>query len=342
MLLAMGGPSAGGGGMQGGGSASSMTDCLFEGNEIVLLGDGAAISGFAGAITRCIITDNHIAFEAEANGGGGISGCSGPIVGCTISNNSVEFGDGGGASACTGPITDCIVTGNRAFSGIGDVVAVSGGGLANCSGPITNCLIAGNVSENSDDAGVGSQGGGLANCDGAIVNCTIANNRAITNSFGSSGGGLHDCNGPVTNCVVWGNEAATDAQMAASSIPNYSDVQDFAGGGIGNITGDPLFVSRDTDQRLRPGSPCIDAGDNAAVAPGILADLAGNPRFFDDPRTLDTGNGTPPLVDMGAFEHSSVCGDSAHPYPPMDFNHDCIVDHADFAIFCEHWLECTL
>jgi hypothetical protein len=35
------------------------------------------------------------------------------------------------------------------------------------------------------------------------------------------------------------------------------------------------------------------------------------------------------------------CGDGGHPYPAMDFNQDCRVNLADFAMFAAHWLECT-
>ena len=34
----------------------------------------------------------------------------------------------------------------------------------------------------------------------------------------------------------------------------------------------------------------------------INTDLDGNPRFVDDPDTPDSGNGDPPIVDMGAYE----------------------------------------
>ena len=56
------------------------------------------------------------------------------------------------------------------------------------------------------------------------------------------------------------------------------------------------------DFRFQPGSPSIDAADNTAVPKDIDTDLDGNPRFVDDPDTKDTGNGDPPIVDMGAYE----------------------------------------
>ncbi len=82
------------------------------------------------------------------------------------------------------------------------------------------------------------------------------------------------------------------------------------------------------DLRLQGGSPCIDAGSNDAdldaFAPGVQpvaeTDFDGNPRFLDDPGTPNSGNGTPPIVDMGAFEFV-LPGDA-------DFDYDA--DLADY------------
>jgi hypothetical protein len=70
---------------------------------------------------------------------------------------------------------------------------------------------------------------------------------------------------------------------------------------------------------LLPGSACIDAGDNTAVPPDTLdldsdgdtaepipIDLAGNQRFVDHADVPDTGNGTAPIVDMGAYEANYI------------------------------------
>ena len=48
------------------------------------------------------------------------------------------------------------------------------------------------------------------------------------------------------------------------------------------------------------GSPAIDAGNNLDVT--ASTDLDGNPRIVDVPSVPDSGNGTPPIVDMGAYE----------------------------------------
>ncbi len=76
----------------------------------------------------------------------------------------------------------------------------------------------------------------------------------------------------------------------------------------------------DDDLHLSAGSPCIDAGDNTAVPPEVTTDLDGNPRFADDPNSPDTGNGAPPIVDLGAYEVEGV-----------DCNRNGVPDHEDIA-----------
>lgn len=72
------------------------------------------------------------------------------------------------------------------------------------------------------------------------------------------------------------------------------------------------------DPRLQRGSPCADAGNNAAVPADTIDldsdgdvteplqfDLAGRPRMVDDPFAADTGFGTPSIVDIGEYERQS-------------------------------------
>ena len=56
------------------------------------------------------------------------------------------------------------------------------------------------------------------------------------------------------------------------------------------------------DMRLQDSSPAIDAGNNAAVPDGLIVDLDRSLRLVDIPGVPDTGSGTPPIVDMGAYE----------------------------------------
>ena len=62
------------------------------------------------------------------------------------------------------------------------------------------------------------------------------------------------------NSILWAN--APD-QINGPLTVSYSDVQ---GGmtGIGNISGNPVFLSSTVDLMIVPGSPCIDAGTTNA------------------------------------------------------------------------------
>ena len=73
-----------------------------------------------------------------------------------------------------------------------------------------------------------------------------------------------------------------------------------AGPADGNIGDNPLFL--DAEGRLTGNSPCIDAADNTVVPPGQTRDLDGHPRFLDVSTVANSGNGTCPMVGMGAFE----------------------------------------
>jgi hypothetical protein len=75
------------------------------------------------------------------------------------------------------------------------------------------------------------------------------------------------------------------------------------------------------DLHISAGSPCIDAANNSAPGlAGITTDLDGNPRFVNDPATADTGMGTPPIVDMGAFEYQPPCPADCAPPPDGSVN----------------------
>jgi hypothetical protein len=170
-----------------------------------------------------------------------------------------------------------------------------------------------------------------------ITNCTFSYNTASID-----GGGIDTQSGSptVTNSLFRGNVDAggihESSQIIGGNLTiNYCSVQGWTGvlGGIGNNGADPLFVDAlgldgiagtlDDDLRLSPGSPCIDAGDNAAVPPDasdldddadtderIPYDLDLSARIVDDPNTADSGNGVALIVDMGAYEFPIDCNDS--------------------------------
>ena len=103
--------------------------------------------------------------------------------------------------------------------------------------------------------------------------------------------------------------------------------------GTSNLATDPLFVSPSTgDYTLGTGSPGIDSGSNALVPAGVTTDLLGAARFVDIPSVPDTGSGTAPIVDRGAYELASAV------LPCVgDFTNNRIVDGQDLGVLLGGW-----
>ncbi|MCH8148088.1 MAG: hypothetical protein IH987_08875 [Planctomycetes bacterium] len=292
-LTITGGEATWGGGMYNEDSSPTVSNCVFTGNSAI---DGGGMANFSFLVSSSpkVIDCRFLGNTAQQQGGG-------------MNNNGPD-----GAPTSDPSVVNCVFHGNTATRG--------GGGMFNNNGAspaVTNCTFSGNSG--------GPVGGGMVNGFSSpgqvlVTNCTFSGNSA-----GISGAGMH--NGYVagipsqvlvTNCVFWNNspDQITGGE-GGETLVSYSDVEGGWGGagGTGNINVAPLFVDADGDDnvqgteddnlRLSPGSPCIDAGDNNAVPPGITVDLDGNSRFVNDPNTPDTGNPGPqgpPVVDMGAYE----------------------------------------
>ncbi len=249
------------------------------------------------------IQDNFISGNS-ANVGGGLSHCAAVIQNNIISSNLAfasgsDFGEGGGLNSCHNTIQSNIISGNSARRGgglshchgtvqkntISDNSASAGGGFYYCNGTIQNNNIVRNLSTWG--------GGGLYLCGGTIQNNTIWDNCA----YYDSGGGLHSCLGIIRNCIVWLNTAPSDAQLYNCHMPSYCCIQYWAGGGIANISSDPLLVEpTNGDFHLQANSPCIDAG---CAVEGLTEDFDGDPRPMDGTSEA-RGDGSD--FDIGADE----------------------------------------
>ncbi len=304
---------AGGG---GGGAICSdnviIADCIFSDNMGYYTAGGLYCYGEA-VIINCVITNN-----AGWEYGGGIY-CYGEttIDNCVISANAAAYS--GGGIYCSGGspvIRNCMIANN----GMPDW-----GGAVGCVGSsptFENCTMLGNM--------VIWIAGGLYCGSGSsvtLINCVITDNTRL----GYSGGGGLYCRSSsliAANCILWGNAGTGGPEIwlyGSALTVSYSDVEAGqaavevdAGStltwGAGNIDLDPLFVDPDgpdddpntwgdNNYRLSGNSPCIDAADNDAVPPWLTTDLDGRLRFTNRIGTPDTGNGTVPIVDMGAYEY---------------------------------------
>ena|GEM_PF-4093732 len=270
-------------------------------------GDGGGIYNYNGGLmlTNCTFSSN----SASWKGGGIYNYESNPkLTNCTFNRNQAKFGGGMFNNNSNSNLTNCKFTGNFASSW--------GGGIRNYSSSPTvrNCIFTGNSA--------GDKGGGMFGqqwCNPTLTNCTFYGNTAV-----NYGGGICiwdiDYTLTLNNCIIWNNsdsggmdQSAQVHNQSSTLVVSYCCINGWTGG-TGNIDADPLFMdvngidtvpgTVDDNFLLLPGSPCIDAGNNDAVPGDVVYDFAGNLRFCDDPDTYDTGNGTPPIVDMGVYEYS--------------------------------------
>ncbi|MCK6448347.1 MAG: right-handed parallel beta-helix repeat-containing protein [Planctomycetes bacterium] len=282
------------------GTEFSVRDSDFEQNTG---GFGAAIHAYSGAlrITRSRFVDN----VGTSYGALNFSCSSLDMQGCTIAGNSTTPNNGAAAgiyASATGHvrIDDTLFESNR----LGAAAALRIDGTPGVS--VTNCTFAHNV---------GDYYGGiyLVSCPNvSMLNCVVWRDDAPS---ATPPIGLYNTLLRVGYSVIEGGQAGIGTSSGASVI-----------WGAGNSAADPNFVSMlgpdgdpatwaDNDLRLAAGSPCIDAGDNASraldfgdldgdgdVLEFVPFDLLLAPRTVDDPAQPDTGSGTAPLVDLGAYE----------------------------------------
>jgi hypothetical protein len=308
-----------GGGVAAQGGQTTIQGCVLTHNGAFVPdtagGVGGAVSGVGGAVA---IQSSTISFNSATSDGGGVSVQSADLtlVDCRLRGNTA-VARGGGVATTVGDLTAtrCSFVSN---------VAAGGGGTFTANGGMTlhGCLLTGNVATGfvmDEQCLFNGTGGAAWNFTGSLIasSCTIAANRAECN--GATGGVVAPL-GQLANSILWGNtDDGANVESAQVNLGFFPSIQrccieGWTGqlGGVGNIGLDPQFAdplgadgvpgSFDDDRRPLPGSPCNDSGGNALVPIGLETDLDGRPRFLDDPASPDGGAGTPPIVDMGAYE----------------------------------------
>jgi hypothetical protein len=288
----------GGGGIYCNGASPTITDCNISENSassaVFGRGGGMYNENASPTVTHCTFSVN----TSFVSGGGMHNANASPTVThCTFSeNDGGQYGGGMYNSASSPTVTSCTFSDNEASTG-------TCGGMynSNSSPTLVNCIFDCNLDGGSYGYDMVNNGG---SAQPTVINCTFYN--ALTPSMDN----ISSAKPTVTNCIFWGgflfDMITYDGETPVVTYSAFeSAVPSWAGTGNGNIVvPDPLFVSAASgDFHLKASSPCIDAGDNSAPSLPVT-DIDGDDRRIDDPTVTDTGNGTVPLVDMGADEYS--------------------------------------
>jgi hypothetical protein len=306
-----------GGGIAGGGTFGG---CLFHSNRAGVFGQGGGAVAGHGTFTDCEFILNTAPGDAGAMHGVGL------FTRCIFLMNSADAGAFGPGNY---QFVDCHVEGNGGYYGFYNAEIRALRTTFHRNDPFINGAIDAEqctFTQNREHFSFMIENPSHVR----LVNCILVNNHArgvvrvaraaeleIIQStiVGNTGQWTMEAAvqiehpqaiGRVHNSILWSNGGVLQSDqievLSGSLDVQHSCIQGWTGslGGEGNFGFDPVFA--DVDGRLGPGSACIDAGRNDLVPAGLTVDLDGLPRFRDDPGTPDNGIGTPPLVDMGAFE----------------------------------------
>ncbi|CAE7357441.1 unnamed protein product [Symbiodinium necroappetens] len=305
----------------------------FEGNRTPF--SGAAINAFGAAIHGVTVTDTVFISNLSGLSGGAIrySGtgtCT--LENCTLRNNDTD-GFGGAVTILEGTlkVTNCVFENNSAADPGGGAIYVD-----DATAQILSSVFDGNTAQRPNGVPIFARGGAVCNNAGEVE---IVNGLLIRN-LGDSGSAVHTTSAEDTtlinctvadsvdpnffmvpamvrlgvgalrlrNTILW--NPALDVEIEGVGDVEFSLVRNGAPG-MGNISGDPLFVSPALgDYSLASSSPAIDAGDASVVPGDVLTDIEGEDRIV---------NGQ---VDMGAFENqgSVVCLGDCDNSGSVDFN----------------------
>lgn len=293
------------------GSDATLVDCVFDGNHA--FDDGGGFSIYNGAATRLTRVTFRNNTSADRGAAAKFASTQSILENCLFERNHST-----GAGGALYSTSSTLVTSNSQFHGNS---AGSQGGALYGDGESFNvaqgCAFVGNVA--SQNYGAIVQNSGFL----VLTNSTLTRNTTP----GQVGGALlaGGATGIFKNSILWRNadslgnlnSSSQYAWTVSSPEPTveYCDFNGASGATWLNVDpeftrnpspgGDNVWSTGDDDYgdlRIGCASPLSDAGDNAAVPVELTTDLAGQPRFADNPLVTDTGNGAAPIVDIGAFE----------------------------------------
>ena len=281
-------------------SALTVNNSMISGNSAVQNGGGIYVDSGSLTISNSTISNN----SAGSSGGGIYCGdaCTLTLTDSTISDNSAWYSGGGIRGAGTLIITNSTISGNAAYddrSRGGGIYLDSGGAMT-----ISNSTISGN-------AAAYWGGGILSRGDTTVISSTICNNGAhAVGGVSYYYSGTREGTVTVKNTIIAGNNGydipiGEEVISLGYNLIGVTNNSGFADGVNGDQVGtrpnpiDPLLGPLQDNGGLTrthaplPGSPAIDAGDNAG-APS--SDQRGMARILDG-----DADGTA-TIDVGAFE----------------------------------------
>jgi cysteine-rich repeat protein len=250
-----------------------------------LLADNATLR-----VSRCRIETN---FALDGGGGVALLNSQATFERTFFWNNSTDTGAGERGGALYASSSDVSV--HRCW--FEDNASEEGGAVA-ATGSTSSLRVLNSVLQRNVAL---QRGGAIRLSDGASLE--LINSSFTLNEAGNAqAGGALGCAGAtceVVNCVMWGDSPGELAQTVPNPVTaSYSIIQGGAAGD-GILDADPLFEDPSLGQLgLQAGSPAVDAADGDR-APSF--DYLGEPRH-DAATVHDTGTGTPPYADLGAFE----------------------------------------
>jgi len=320
-------------------------------------GGGIQLATSSAKVRNCRIINNF----AMIGGGAWMTGGAPQFQRCDFVNNTSD-GPGGGlraiASASLVAVHNCRFLGNDA--------ANDGGGVSTSNQNVwmANCVFSGNTAGENGGAVLGTGPDG----DVRLYHCTVGYNDAFMSAGGVRGDGGADAR--LYNSILWGN---TDGQGAGVfnaqyevEVPGiveaqYNIIQSVSGLPTANNGLTPLFIDAngpdniigtdDDNYRVASNSPAIDSGINTQITldvtdldgdgvqlESVPVDLDDQPRRVDDPDVTDTGNGTAPIIDRGAYERPlPQCLADIAPLP----NGDELVNVQDLLAVIAVWGPCA-
>lgn len=302
----------------------TITHGLTSGNAPANTGGGIRFLG-TGILTidRCRVVDN------EAGGAGGgicldktLSGTIRVLSSEVSGNTSASFGGGICSEDGILEIIDSTIAGNTSMMLGGGILSYNGatilrstisennadahgGGILAYKGVfhIINSTIASNIA--------GSRGGALASIINYPVTVNLVNSTVAGNDAGSSGGGIYLFHPNMTlnveNSIVALNTAPTAPDIDVAAVVNQSASLIGVDPGLEvDGSGKPLLDLNGGATRtiaLLPGSPAIDAGDDALALDEKSAALSTDQRGSGFDRIVKgLATSAAATVDIGAFE----------------------------------------